>query len=360
MKSEWPLIVQVFRRERLLETLRLGDWDLLIRQAKRSQLAGKLYYLAEEQVLSDLPTVVFRHLKSAQIHADKQYRDFLWEANKLNQTFADSGLRLIFLKGGAYALAGLTAHRGRLFSDIDLLVPFDALADVEKRLMVHGWLPENKDDYDQQYYRRWMHELPPLRHVKRGSVVDLHHNILPRTAVGCPDANRLLEAAVELDGEHVGIKILSPLDRIIHSATHLFYDGELEHGLRDLVDLDCLLSDLDANAKLSLVDRALELGLHRPVYYALRYLQLILQTPGLDKAMRQMKKSGCEPKFIGVMDWLFLRALMPDHASCDDSWTRLARWLLYVRSHWLKMPLYLLLPHLFRKAWMRLTGKDLH
>jgi hypothetical protein len=28
---------------------------------------------------------------------------------------------------------------------------------------------------------------------------------------------------------------------VLHSATHLFYDGELNHGLRDLVDLDDLL-----------------------------------------------------------------------------------------------------------------------
>lgn len=361
MRTSWPLLVAVLRQERAFKDLNAAEWDLLLRQARRCQLLGKLYYLVEAQgFLPLLPAGPFRHLESARVQAAKQQRDFLWEIGKLQQAFSGASCSLLVLKGGAYALAGLTAHRGRLFSDIDLLVPFDVLDDVEKRLMVHGWLPENKDDYDQQYYRRWMHEIPPLRHVKRGSVVDLHHNILPRTAVACPDANRLLEATVELDGEHRGIKILSPLDRVIHSATHLFYDGELEHGLRDLVDLDGLLSELDATAKLSLVDRALELGLHRPVYYALRYLQLILQTPELDNTIGRMKKSDCEPKFINVMDWLFLRALMPDHASCDNSWTGLARWLLYVRSHWLKMPLYLLLPHLSRKAWMRLTGKDQH
>jgi len=33
--------------------------------------------------------------------------------------------------------------------------------------------------------------------------------------------------------------------------------------------------------------------------------------------------------------------------------TGFARWLLYVRSHALRMPLYLAVPHLIRKAWMR-------
>ena len=51
-----------------------------------------------------------------------------------------------------------------------------------------------------------------------------------------------------------------------------------------------------------------------------------------------------------LIDALFSRALMPDHASCDDKFTPLARWLLYIRSHYLRMPLHLLIPHLLRKA----------
>jgi hypothetical protein len=60
------------------------------------------------------------------------------------------------------------------------------------------------------------------------------------------------------------------------------------------------------------------------------------------------------------MDALFLRALMPDHESCNDRWTGLARWLLFVRSHWLKMPVYLMVPHLLRKAFRRVMGKERH
>jgi hypothetical protein len=53
------------------------------------------------------------------------------------------------------------------------------------------------------------------------------------------------------------------------------------------------------------------------------------------------------------MAWLLAIALRPNHPSCDGPWTPLARWLLYVRAHWLRMPLRLLLPHLLRKAWER-------
>jgi hypothetical protein len=126
------------------------------------------------------------------------------------------------------------------------------------------------------------------------------------------------------------------------------------------VDLDGLIAELDAEARLQLVSRAQQLGLQRPVYYALRYLQLILKTDGLDEAMHKMQVLGFVPNYIKLMDSLFLRALMPDHLSCDDRFTAVARWLLYVRSHWLKMPLHLLIPHLSKKFWMRLTDQEKH
>jgi len=52
-----------------------------------------------------------------------------------------------------------------------------------------------------------------------------------------------------------------------------------------------------------------------------------------------------------VMAAVFNRALLPDHATCRPPFSGLARWLLYVRSHYLRMPFHLLIPHLTRKAW---------
>ncbi|MDD2759163.1 MAG: nucleotidyltransferase family protein [Methylomonas sp.] len=358
MKSKWPLLVRIFRQERLLGQLQLAEWNLVISQARQSQVLGKLYYLAEaQQVLNSLPSAVLRHLQSACMRADKQFRDFSWEVVNLKEAFSNCNYPLVFLKGGGYALARLPAYKGRLFSDIDLIVPIEAMADAESRLVSNGRLGAKQDSYDQRYYRQWMHEIPPLRHVIRGSVVDLHHNILPRTASACPDARLLLEAAVDIDAD---LKVLSPLDRVIHSATHLFYEGELEHGLRDLLDLYDLIAGLDRLSRLALVDRAAELGLQIPVYFALRYLKLILNMSGLEAPMQKMADDGFSIPGIAILDALFCRALMPDHASCDDRWTSFARWVLYIRAHWLRMPWYMLIPHLSRKAWMKITGRQQH
>jgi hypothetical protein len=104
------------------------------------------------------------------------------------------------LKGAAYVAAGLPAAAGRLFNDIDLLVPREQLPQAESALMLAGWHASGLSEYDKRYYRRWMHEIPPLQHVQRDTVIDLHHAILPETARYHPDTARLRSRAVAVEG----------------------------------------------------------------------------------------------------------------------------------------------------------------
>jgi hypothetical protein len=53
-----------------------------------------------------------------------------------------------------------------------------------------------------------------------------------------------------------------------------------------------------------------------------------------------------------MMDRLFIPAFSTAHHSCHLPGAGLASFALFVRSHWLRMPMHLLLPHLLRKAWM--------
>ncbi len=253
----------------------------------------------------------------------------------------------------------LDASYGRVFNDIDILVPENLLQEVKKHLAWHGWYPDKMDDYDQRYYERWMHELPPMRHIKRGTSLDIHHNILPKTCKFSPSSENLFRHIVKIP--ETNIWVLQPEDIILHSACHLFFGGEFENGLRDLSDLDLLLRQSNkekTNFFQSLAERSLELNLQLPLFYALRYTKKFLKTP-VPGDIELIEGQWGKLK-LPVMDVIFMRALMPDHPSCNDCWTGLARWLLYMRSHYLKMPLYLLIPHLLRKNLMRLTGKAHH
>jgi len=335
-------------------TLDLQQWDLVVRQARRAQLLARLYYsLERDDLLSSIPEQAKWHFEAAAKVTKRHVDSVQWEVKQIYRALFSVGVPIVLLKGAAYVMAGLPPATGRVFVDVDIMVPKGALNDVERALKRRGWMATHHDEYDQRYYRQWMHELPPLKHARRQTVLDVHHTILPETARLHPDPHKLMMDAVPLDGME-DVYVFAPEDMVLHSATHLFHDGELEHGLRDLVDLDSLLrhfSQADGFWE-RLLDRAVEMELARPLYYALRYTSNILGTPVPDGILSKSRQGKPSMMVAWLMDQLFYRALKPDHASCRDSFTGLARWVLYIRAHYLRMPLHLLIPHLFYKSFI--------
>lgn len=355
------LLAKIIIKPESALTLALTEWDLLIRQARRANVLTRLAVIfADLNILDSIPEQPRNHLQSSYVYSQRFTISLDREIQCIKQALQQLDIPVVFLKGAAYYLAGNLASQGRVFSDIDILVPEQSISDVELALITAGWITNTFDVYDQKYYREWMHEIPPLRNLKRQSSIDVHHNILPRTCEFSPDANALLKNAINIPDTDNWV--LAPEDRILHSAAHLFNGGEFEQGFRDLTDLHLLLQEysVQENFWTRLLQRAVALKQQTSLHYALRYTRLILQTP-----MPENIISGASTPSPGSikqrwMDALFLRALQPDHVSCSDRWTGTARWLLFVRSHWLKMPWYLLLPHLYRKTKLRLTGESRH
>ncbi len=352
MKPAPDSIIQAFLRPESLAGLSPVEWDLLIRQGRRANILGKLACeLDERGMMPDMLDAARFHLQSMETVARQQGRAIRWEVRCISEALAATGVPVILLKGAAYVMADLPASHGRVFTDVDILVPKAAIARVESALMMHGWSGGHHDVYYQRYYRRWMHEIPPMVHVRRGTVIDVHHAILPETARIKVNTAALWDAPVPLPG-YDNLFVLQPIDMVLHSATHLFHEGELHNGLRDLFDLDSMLRHFGESSGFwdEIAPRARHLGLERPLYYALRYTQLILDTPIPQFVIDSI--SGPVAPIRSVMDFCYRRALRPDHASCANRGTPLAKWMLYIRSHWIRMPFYLLVYHLSRKALM--------
>ncbi|MGY6277114.1 nucleotidyltransferase domain-containing protein [Methylomonas sp. MgM2] len=337
---------------------REDEWELLIRQARAAGVLARLTFYWKKFELFCPPPFVSRHLDSAEKYWLSQKRIINWELHNLKPIFHQLQLPLILLKGTAYSAANLNAGFGRVFNDIDILVPKQRLSEVTRALRWSGWLPERLNSYDQRYYECWMHELPPLRHIERGTTLDVHHNVLPLTCDLAPKPELLLNAIVEVPNQ--GLWTLAPEDMVLHSACHLFWGGEFENGLRDLSDIDLLLREFSNNDRdfwQKLLVRAEALNLRKPLFNALFCSHKILNTPLSIEAIKIVE--GFNKRFEDkIVAQLFLKALKPRHPSCEDYLTGFARWMLYVRSHWLKMPLYLLIPHLSRKAWLRIVKKE--
>lgn len=347
------LLVSVLLNPDSIRQYSLSDWDLLLRQAYCADITATLWRTLDNAGLSTtVPKVAMVHFESAQFLAESHVSETAWEVSRVAKALNSVGLSVILLKGAAYQLIGLPMADGRIFSDIDLLVPHANLQSAERALLLNGWVSTHLDKYDQRYYRQWMHELPPLKHFKRKSVLDLHHTILPLTAKSKPNSSKLFADIIPVPG-HPDIYTLSPIDMTLHSATHLFHEGEFEHGFRGLLDLDGLLRHFSAEIDdfwATLIARAAELDLKKPLYYALRYTQAILETPVPADAIEKIGDGVPKGLSAMFMDALFMRALQPYHHSCDRFGSGLARWMLFVRSHYLKMPMNLLIPHLFRKS----------
>jgi hypothetical protein len=96
------------------------------------------------------------------------------------------------------------------------------------------------------------------------------------------------------------------------------------------------------------------LGLTRPLFYALRYTNLWLQTPVPPDVMEAAREASQAPAWRQpLMDVAYRRVLRPMHKTSELPLSGLARVVLYARSHWLRMPLHLLTYHLARKALIR-------
>ena len=335
----------------------LAEWDEIIRDARAAALLPRLAaMLSGASLLDRVPAGPRRHLEWTLPHIEKHRHDVGWEVAHVRSALAQIPAPVILLKGAAYMMAGLPVAAGRIFADLDILAPIGLLPLVEKSLIGHGWMVDGMSEYDERYYRTWMHELPPMRHMGRGTVLDVHHTILPRTSRARIDADRIIAAAQPIaDGS---LFVLAPEDMTLHAVVHSFIDGDFSHGLKELVDIDALLRGFGERPEFwpRLLARAEEFGVARALWYALRCSRRILETPVPDHAMRTLRRYAPNPLLEFAMDAVLLRAMTPAASISVGADVRMSRFLLYTRSHYLRMPLRLLLPHLARKAAMGLSS----
>lgn len=338
----------------LREPLQIGgaQWDRVLRLARMTGLHGRL--AAANLDTPALPDAVRRHLLSAARMSAFSARMLDAEIRAV-APLCTAEFPVIALKGGAYALQGLAFAHGRFVSDIDLLVPAGALRTMEHALLRAGWEAARLEPYDERYYRNWSHETPPMRFPGHVLELDLHHAITPVTGRLHFNPAPLFEASVAVPG--TPFRVLSPEDQVLHACVHCFQDGDLALRLREIADMDGLLRSFADRQGFwrRLGKRALQLGLGGELRFGLHYAHEWMRTPVPADVLASL------PAPKGPTAWLMAQciplAMLPSDPDHPPSTTvRLARLAMLARYHLRRMPPHMLLPHLTRKAILRLRG----
>jgi len=311
------------------------DWSGLVSAARAEQLIGSLAFRMADR---PVPPRVAEIFEAARFDAAQARTQALWEAEMARRALAPLGVPMILMKGTAFHAADLDASVGRSVGDLDIMVPRRSLDEVEAALLQAGWEHvKAAEGYDDGYYRQWMHELPPLIHRSRDRMIDIHHTILPLTARPTPDAQAMLDASVKLEN---GLRILCPADIVIHAAAHLFADGDLAGGLRNLWDIDRLLREFASPGFWrTLAERSRLHQLRPAVARALRLSNRLYGTP-VDRSLAGR---------FGLADRLFEARLLARNGWGQER-RKLLRFAFYLRGHWLRMPPLMLARHLWMKA----------
>jgi len=347
--SHIETLIDSVRRPETLAELSTSTWEEFLQLGRHHGISGRWYdQLDERHLLGDIAEPVVNNIWSDRLLALENERRIRWEANRVQHAFFGLDLDVILLKGGAYIAQDLSAGNKRLTSDLDILIPAGRLSDAESALQQHGWNTKVGDDYDDHYYRAWMHELPPMQHNVRGSWLDVHHNLLPLTSRRCIDASALISGSVQ--SKLSGFSVLCNPDMLIHSILHGFYGGEFLNAFRDVLDIHELISDFDGDNPQFWTDflaRVDEFNIGRPVYYALRYVAHYFNTK-IPVAVTDAL-SNSEPGIFSraVMDFSVQSMVMSGPLSTKRK--TFAAKILQARSHWLKMPPLMLTKHLSHK-----------
>ncbi|MGN7613705.1 nucleotidyltransferase domain-containing protein [Magnetococcales bacterium HHB-1] len=348
------LLFTVLQTPAAFFALSVEEQEQVIHVARASGVLARLGVLFQKRGVNELLSPPCRRsMTGAMVIAKERQRTTLWEVDRVARALSSSNIPFILLKGAAYAALDLSIAQGRVMGDLDIMVTEAQLDAAEVAFHQHGWRSSITDAYDQHYYRAWMHELPPMRHQQRGTELDVHHALLPRTSRLFPDSKELWRTARTVEGFPEIVKVLSPEDMVLHAAIHLFHDGDMAKGFRELLDIDGLLREFCDYPFFwpYLCKRAETLGLGRPLYYALHFSSILLKTPIPEEILKRVEQYAPLIRMEAVIQ----RALFPlPPWGTQPLRDRLSKMLIYLRSHWLRMPPWLLLRHLAIKSRRRM------
>lgn len=333
----------------------------------RAQLHGFVAHRLSNETLQQLPHSFNFHMRSVRQFSLAQQTQTEIVCRQLAHQLAKINIRVILLKGAAYIIGNKPNSKGRLISDIDIIVPRDDLAKLESFVQQNGWQAAELEDYDDKYYREWSHELPPYTHLNSGVTLDIHHNLLPESSGKTIDTDELFKHAIEVD-DNLAIPDNSFL--ILHSAIHLLLNDDIEKGLRDCLDLHLLLNEtmqietmqnetMQSQSGELIINLFEKTNCQRELVILLHLLESLFAEKVFSYQKPLLQK-------LPKITWLekfkvhcLYHAVFPETPYLNNSSKMLARAYVYVSGHLSKMPFNMFVRHIGYKTYRNIVKKVL-
>ncbi|WNO62191.1 nucleotidyltransferase family protein [Rheinheimera sp. MMS21-TC3] len=315
-------------------------WRQLLVDLRRYGLLAKAYYqLHLHNPSLEPPAVVAKHLNAGAKYADKQQQSLFYELLLLEDLAAELDFPCLLLKGAAYRALALPMSYGRLFSDIDILVPEKSFLTMRSKLFFQGFYEPQISDYDRHYYMKWSHQSPPVQHFERHTVIDLHHQIYPTASALKLNIAPFFKRAVQISGSNLYLPCIEHL--FIHAAVHLFFQEETHRTVKDIIDINQLFNHvMEQSGLASLQQEAKLIGAEAAVSNAAFVISKVFSNQEAS-AYLQQRNTLAPNKFVCKL-MLKVLAAEPDKYS-------FAKQIWFVRGHFLKLKWYILLYHFAAK-----------
>lgn len=340
-------LVDIIKSPSVLADFTLAQWNDLVFILRREKLLARVYMLlSEESLVYLIPKPALKHFSNAVKMSRKQALVARREAENLTASLSDKARYIVFLKGAAYSLSNSPAALGRIYADIDIVVPKESLKRIEEFLTVFGWYSEELDDYDEHYYRQWAHEIPPMSHSSRGTVLDIHHNLVPPVSGKHIDIENFISSYSEnIDG----VTVLKEPAKFFHSAIHLFFNDDMTSAFRDMTDLYLMCRFQPSSFFDELLRIVDDYGFEKECMLALYFLQTRYDVVFPKRVLTRLDKFKKNANRWELS--LLARLIEPKHKLLVQGESSLLQFVGEMRGHWLKMPVHVLIYHTGMKFW---------
>ncbi|PSV99859.1 nucleotidyltransferase family protein [Photobacterium iliopiscarium] len=323
----------------------------IITEARHLSLLGQLKACCNRaHIEHDLPLHTQQQLLSGFHSYQKQQQQLLLEHQHLTEQLQGVISSWRYLRGSALQFLNNDMFAGRIKNNIDIYVPQQHVANVEKMLLDNGWRYKNIADYEETFYRRWAQQTTPLIHKQRRTELAIHFQLLPKTLINKLDPTPLLH-------HHLSpplcepATLLSPDAMVLHQAIMLFHQIDYHYGLRDIYSLylQFVYFSKDATFWHNLIQLHQQVGNDNSLYLAVSLCQRLFNLTVPENVLTYFKQQKSHQLSYWLYQQRFIDAFIYQFPLHRNMGYRDAVKSLRFRGRLKQMPIYSIVPHIIKR-----------